>query len=82
MRYLVETENELMLKNIKINNKCKISSLGPSEAVFEVEEAFNLFKIKCGGCGEITFTDKMINYCPMCGARRVEHEPDTSISAA
>lgn len=78
MRYLIETDDELVLKNVLINNQCKISALGLSEAEFNIEEAFNLYRIECTGCNEVTYSDKMINYCPMCGARR-KHEPDTEI---
>lgn len=77
MRYLVETEDELVLKNIQVNNKCTIF---PAADNVVGEGDFNevyLPEIKvytgvCPVCGRTqSVVKEHIGYCMACGTRNI-----------
>ena len=77
MRYLVECEDDLILKNITVNNKVKISTVTDNvglEAEFESKKRpFGAMEYKCPLCGAM-FLDGSNEgpvYCSKCGVRRI-----------
>lgn len=70
MRYLVITDDELVLKNIKLNNSCTIApaaSLDRMEMPFEKMES----GVMCPWCGAMLMaaTGMQVNYCMNCGTK-------------
>ena len=72
MRYLVETEDTLVLNNIQLNNKCTITPAADVVAVaeFETETTNGATMIyTCPLCGWRTGSVGVVNYCSNCGAK-------------
>lgn len=80
MRYLVETEDELILKNISVNNKCiivpAVNIIG--EMPFDEKQDENgLTTCVCPKCGRfLSAYDEPICFCMHCGTKNSEAEDE------
>lgn len=80
MRFLVVTDEPLVLENIKLNNRCSIKELEDTDdnygfdaefAVAEVDPNEGLYAYTCPKCGRVLASREKANYCSHCGLRNV-----------
>lgn len=87
MRYLVETEDTLVLKNIQLNNKCTITPAADNvvgEADFHetYSPEIDVYMGVCPVCGRsLSAVHEHIRYCMRCGTRNTggNDELDTDL---
>ena len=77
-RYCVRTNNELVLKNIQLNNAClsmvELEDYAGEEGMWVVDTNYLRYTARCNRCGWRTH-NRNARYCDMCGSRnRLERE--------
>ena len=77
-RYCVRTNNELVLKNIQLNNSClsmvELEDYAGEEGLWKVDTNYLRFTVYCSRCGWRTH-NRHAKYCEACGSHnRLERE--------